>query len=151
VRTLACGGEAVVAPTLQGVLDLLAPQGLRADVMVPSWGMAETSSYYCMRREVFTEGDTPHVHLGAPLRGNATRIVDDADVLLPEGEVGHLQVRGACVLGGYYRDEALDAQSFARDGWFRTGDLAVIRDGSMAITGRQKEVLVLGGENVYPH
>lgn len=65
--------------------------------------------------------------------------------------MGHLHVRGTAVMDGYLDAPEINAKSFAPGGWFRTGDLAVVEDGQMAIAGRQKEVLIVNGNNVYPH
>lgn len=150
VRTLNCAGEAIVADTLQRFQALLAPSGLRQDAVCPMWGMAETSSNFTVRRGVRTCPGTPHVELGPPLPGSALRVVDDQEAVVPEGTVGHLQVRGVSVLSGYLEDDALNAQSFTADGWLRTGDLAIVHDGQMAIAGRQKDVLIINGANIYP-
>jgi acyl-CoA synthetase (AMP-forming)/AMP-acid ligase II/NAD(P)-dependent dehydrogenase (short-subunit alcohol dehydrogenase family) len=150
VRTLNCAGEAIVADTLQRFQALLAPAGLRPDAVCPMWGMAETSSNFSVRRGVHTCPGTPHVELGPPLPGSALRVVDEQDAVVPEGTVGHLQVRGVSVLAGYLDDDALNAQSFTPDGWLRTGDLAIVQDGQMSIAGRQKDVLIINGANVYP-
>lgn len=151
VRVLGNAGEPIVAETMQRFVAPLAQDGLRQDAVCPMWGMAETSSVYTGARGVHTHADEPHVLLGPPLAGAAFRIVDDQDTVVPEGTVGHLQVRGDPVLAGYLDDPPLNAQSFTKDGWFRTGDLAVIHGEQMAIAGRQKELLIVNGNNVYPH
>lgn len=151
VRVLSNAGEPIVSETAQRFLAPLARDGLRQDAICPMWGMAETSSFFTGARGVHTHEGEPHVLLGPPLAGDAYRIVDDSDLVVPEGTVGHLQVRGSAVLAGYLDDPPLNAQSFTKDGWFRTGDLAVIHDGQMAIAGRQKELLIVNGNNVYPH
>lgn len=151
VRVLVCAGEPLVVETLQRFLTPLAPQGLRQDAICPMWGMAETSSAFTAMRGVRTLSGDTCVALGPPVAGAALRIVDDEGNVVSEGRVGHLQVRGASVMRGYLEDDALNAQSFTPEGWFRTGDLALVREGLMAIAGRQKEVLIVNGANVYPH
>ncbi len=150
VRVLSCAGEPLVARTLQRFTEALAGEGLRRDVVCPGWGMAETTSFFTNTQGVRTHDGQSAVELGPPPAGSSLRIVDDADQVLPQGRVGHLQVRGASVLAGYLDDPELNARSFTTDGWFRTGDLAWVRNGQMAITGREKEVLILHGNNVYP-
>ncbi|AEI62076.1 SDR family NAD(P)-dependent oxidoreductase [Corallococcus macrosporus] len=150
VRVLGCGGESVLPATLRRFSEPLRDNGLREDAVCPAWGMAETSSYFTMTRGVRGHPVEGATELGPPPVGAALRVVDDADVVVPEGQVGHLQARGAQVLSGYLDDAELNARSFTADGWFRTGDMAVIQDGQMAIAGRQKEVLILHGNNVYP-
>ncbi len=150
VRVLASGGESVLPATLRRFSEPLRDSGLREDAVCPAWGMAETSSFFSMTRGVRTHPVEAATELGPPPVGAALRVVDDADAVVPEGQVGHLQARGAQVLSGYLDDAELNARSFTADGWFRTGDMAVIQDGQMSIAGRQKEVLILHGNNVYP-
>lgn len=75
-------------------------------------------------------------------------VVDDDGLPVPAGEAGHLLVRGPELFLGYL-DESLDAEAFTPDGWFRTGDRAVVdNEGYLEITGRQKDIIVRGGENI---
>ncbi|QRO02856.1 SDR family NAD(P)-dependent oxidoreductase [Archangium violaceum] len=150
VRVLSCAGEPIVAETMHRFTQPLLQDGLRPDALCPAWGMAETTSFFTFTRGVRTHPGEPHVQLGPPPAGSSLRVVDDQDVVVPQGTVGHLQVRGAAVLAGYLDDPELNAKSFTADGWFRTGDMAVLREGEMAISGRQKEVLIINGNNLYP-
>lgn len=68
---------------------------------------------------------------------------------VPEGQVGELWLRGQALVRGYWRDEAATAEAFTPDGWFRTGDLARVRDGRVTVVDRIKDMIVRGGENVY--
>ena len=79
------------------------------------------------------------------------RLVGDDDAPMPPGRVGHIQIRGANVTGGYYEDAAADAENFTADRWLRTGDLGLTHDGELYITGRHKEILFVNGQNYYPH
>ncbi|MBJ6765521.1 SDR family NAD(P)-dependent oxidoreductase [Myxococcaceae bacterium JPH2] len=150
VRTLMCGGEPVLPVTMQRFVEPLRAVGLTPEVLSPAWGMAETSSYFTCTRGVRSQASEHATALGPPFPGGALRVVDDADVVVPVGTVGHLQVRGEQVLAGYLEDGDLNARSFTRDGWFRTGDLAVLDGDQMCIAGRQKEILIIHGQNVYP-
>lgn len=89
---------------------------------------------------------------GFPMPGMELRIADpESGALLPDGEQGELQVRGYAVMRGYFRDEAATSAAFTPDGWFRTGDLALMRpDGHMRFLGRHRDALKIGGENVSP-
>src|SRR6202022_3044247 len=70
---------------------------------------------------------------------------------LPAGEPGELMVRGHCVMKGYYQKPAETAQAITPDGWLHSGDLAVQNpDGYYRITGRIKDMIIRGGENIYP-
>ncbi len=86
--------------------------------------------------------------VGRPTPATEVRIAGPAGEALVEGEVGELWLRGQSVARGYWRDEAATAAAFG-GGWFRTGDLAVVRDGRVHIVDRIKDMVIRGGENVY--
>ena len=70
---------------------------------------------------------------------------------VPRGETGELCTRGYSVMLGYWQEEEKTAEVLDADGWMHTGDLAVMReDGYCAIVGRSKDMVIRGGENVYP-
>lgn len=88
--------------------------------------------------------------VGRPQAGMAVRIVDADDVEVGGGETGHVQVRGACVMRGYWQAPALTEAAFCGD-WLRTGDLGWIgHGGNLVLVGRSKEMYIRGGYNVYP-
>jgi aryl carrier-like protein len=79
------------------------------------------------------------------------RIAANDDAPLPDGRIGHILIRGANITGGYFEEPALNAATFAADGWLRTGDLGLVADGELYITGRAKEIIFVNGHNYYPH
>ena len=88
--------------------------------------------------------------IGRPAPGCAIRLVDGDGAEVPDGEVGEIEVKGANVAIGYWDDQAATAAAF-RDGWFRTGDLALRdRNGAFWFRDRLKNVIISGGENIYP-
>ena len=89
---------------------------------------------------------------GYPAPGYDMRIVDpDSGALLGPNAPGELQVRGYCLMLGYYNKPAETAACYTPDGWFRTGDTAYWReDGYLRFLGRYKDMLKVGGENVDP-
>lgn len=79
------------------------------------------------------------------------RIVDADGQTVPVGTQGELLTRGYSVMKGYWGEEAKTAQSIDADGWMHTGDLATLdAEGYCAITGRVKDMILRGGENIYP-
>ncbi|MEW2174769.1 class I adenylate-forming enzyme family protein [Streptomyces sp. NPDC005406] len=86
--------------------------------------------------------------VGRPTPSTEVRIAGPAGEELPEGETGELWLRGQALARGYWRDEEATAQAFT-GGWFRTGDLAVIREGRVDVVDRIKDMVIRGGENVY--
>jgi long-chain acyl-CoA synthetase len=79
------------------------------------------------------------------------RAVDSAGNVVPSGTDGEIQLRGVTVTPGYWQRDDLTEEAFAADGWLRTGDLGhVDPDGFLHITGRIKEIVIRGGENIAP-
>ncbi len=88
--------------------------------------------------------------IGVPLDGQEMRIVDDHGAPVPAGTTGEIIVRGENVMKGYFNDPAA-TEAALRDGWLHTGDLGhVDADGYFWIAGRKKEMIIRGGENIYP-
>lgn len=98
------------------------------------------------------QGERRRGSVGRPLPGVAARIADpDTDEPLPDGQVGEVQVRGANVFKGYWRQPEKTAAAFTADGWFRTGDLGLREpDGYFTLKGRASDLIITGGYNVYP-
>jgi malonyl-CoA/methylmalonyl-CoA synthetase len=97
------------------------------------------------------EGERRPGSVGLALPDVSLRIVDDDENELPAGEIGNLQVHGPNVFSGYWRMREKTAEEFTGDGYFRTGDQAIIEsDGYISIVGRAKDLVISGGMNVYP-
>jgi len=115
------------------------------------YGMTETSPVSTqssvddsLEKRVGTVGRVhPHVEV---------KIVDaETGAVVPRGERGELCTRGYSVMIGYWNDEASTATAIDRTGWMHTGDLATMdEDGYVNIVGRIKDMIIRGGENVYP-
>ncbi|HEX2849938.1 MAG TPA: AMP-binding protein, partial [Acidimicrobiales bacterium] len=134
--------ELAIAGTFPALLS-----GLRTD---PVDRRVLETDRYAAPVEVGSPGARELALLGRPIPGLEMRICDPAtgDVM-SEREVGELQLRGTSVTPGYYKHPEATANAF-QDGWFRTGDLAYIVDGELVICGRIKDVIIVGGRNVFP-
>ena len=89
--------------------------------------------------------------VGFALPGVSLRVVDDQGQTLSSGEVGHLQVKGQSVFKGYWQMPEKTAEEFTADGFFRTGDVGKVDElGYVTIVGRNKDLIISGGYNVYP-
>ena len=89
--------------------------------------------------------------LGLPVPGTEVRVADAAGTVLGPGEIGELLVRSDSVMDGYYRRRDLTDAVLWADGWLRTGDLmSRDEDGYFRLAGRVKEMIISGGENIYP-
>ena len=115
-----------------------------------AYGMTETSpvSFQSMtddpvEKRVSTVGHI-HPHL-------EVKLVDPQGQIVPTGAVGELCTRGYSVMRGYWNEPQKTAEAIDAEGWMHTGDLATIdADGYCSIVGRSKDMLIRGGENVYP-
>ncbi len=89
--------------------------------------------------------------VGQPIPGVEARSFDDAGNPVATGHDGELWIRGPIVMQGYYKKDVETQAVLTSDGWYKTGDMASVdADGYITITGRKKEMIIVGGENVYP-
>lgn len=172
VRLLFSGAEPVSASVCRDFLQRLAPLGLRADSLFPVYGLAEASLAVSfpvpgsglqtlrVAADRLAVGDPVPtgeqltdalelVCLGNAVAGCELRIVDGQGQPVVNLTLGHVQIRGASVTGGYYRCPACDQAAFA-DGWLNTGDLGFISREGLVITGRSKDMFFAAGQNWYP-
>jgi long-chain acyl-CoA synthetase len=88
--------------------------------------------------------------VGRPVPGVEVRIVDDEGRALPGGTVGELLIHSPAAMDGYL-NAADETRAVLADGWFRTGDLAIVHpDGYVSIEGRKRERILRGGYSVFP-
>jgi acyl-CoA synthetase (AMP-forming)/AMP-acid ligase II len=88
--------------------------------------------------------------IGLPIRGQEIRIVDGEGNALPNGEYGEIVIKGPNVMQGYLKNPEATAESI-RDGWLYTGDVGYAdEDGYLYIVDRSKDMIIRGGENIYP-
>ena len=90
--------------------------------------------------------------VGIPVAGTAFKVIDDDGNELPLGERGELCIQGPQVMKGYWQQPEATAQALDAEGWFKTGDIAVIDpDGFTRIVDRKKDMIIVSGFNVYPN
>lgn len=148
--------------------------GLRSGVLQSSYAMAENvfavtqsdvsstgpekitvdaQQFRSMHRiepvEEGTEGALSFTSSGRLLPGQQVRIIDESDQPAASDCVGEILIRGDCLFEGYYNRPDLTAQALV-DGWYRTGDLGFCCDSELYVVGRKKDLLIVGGENIYP-
>ncbi|MEY8038343.1 fatty acyl-AMP ligase [Saccharopolyspora cebuensis] len=164
------GAEPIDPDAVRGFTEAGARFGLRESCVVAAFGMAEATLAVSIaprdrglevdvvdpdelgrgRAEPASTGRSREFALlGAPLPGLEVEVVDDAGTRLGERGVGRLRVRGAAVTPGYL---AVDGPRAAQDeaGWLDTGDEGYLVDGQVVICGRRKDVIIMGGRNLYP-
>ena len=175
VRLLLNGAEPISVELCEEFIRTLEPLGLKRRAMLPVYGLAEATlgvTFSPMNRDY--EHVTVHRHslrigeryetataddedavsfvkLGHAIDGCEYRIVDDADQPVPEGAVGNIQIRGENITTGVYLDAKRTAEIFADGDWLRTGDCGVVVDGELIVTGRAKDIIIVNGQNYYPH
>ncbi|MDG4810864.1 amino acid adenylation domain-containing protein [Micromonospora sp. WMMD1120] len=173
VRCLVNGGEQCLRETIDA---FVAATGVPATAIRPGWGMSETTTGITFgtygtpgnRHRVRTatlDGDlewaadddpaelvSEYLSVGRPAPGATVRIVAPDGTVLPEGRVGRLEIASARVTPGYLDDPEASRLAFPHgDEWLDTGDLAFMRDGEIAITGRAKDLVIVNGQNVPCH
>jgi len=111
------------------------------------YGLTETSPVLsCCSVDDFRDGT-----VGRPIRNVEVRIVDEQGGTPPPGVGGEILVRGPGIMKGYYKQPEETARVIDAGGWFHTGDIGLLEaDGFLRITGRAKDMLIIGGENVFP-
>ncbi len=178
LRAAVVGAEVISRESLQQFATRLQPTGFRATSFVPAYGLAENGvAVTMMPLNQGPEFDTidleimqtqgiahPVEHSNGHMSNGNTRAIASAGIPLPQSEVaivnpsgerlgerqvGEILVRSPSLMRGYYGQPEISQQAL-RDGWLWTGDLGYIANHKLHITGRKKEVLIVGGSNYYP-
>ncbi|KIO78672.1 hypothetical protein TH53_01890, partial [Pedobacter lusitanus] len=174
VKIIYNGAEAISTTLCYDFLNTLEIYGLSPYAIFPGYGLAEASvavalpvvgqelRSYDLHRDFINVGnkirftsDTADrvnfVEVGYELDNCYIRITDDEDRSVEDNHIGHIQITGNNVTQGYYNNEAATKALFTADGWVRTGDLGFLNNGKLIITGRLKNIIIINGQNYYPH
>ena len=144
LRLAILSGSAVAPAVARGLQERMA-----SGHVTQLWGMTETQAGLYTRPGDSIE--TVAGSAGRPSPGTEVRVVGPDDAVLAAGDEGELHVRGPLLFPGYFNHPDANRDAFSGDGWFRTGDLAVVSaDGNVAITGRCKDVINRGGIKYNP-
>jgi fatty-acyl-CoA synthase len=177
-RIAGVGAETIRTESLDLFSDLLVPSGFDRRSFVPCYGMAECSlavSFAPLGQGVDVDhvnGDalaeeqkalplhptrnngtatsSPFTNCGAPLPGFDAEVRDQQGRVLPERFCGTLFVRGPSVMSGYFGDLKATREVLSPDGWLNTGDLAYRVGNNIVITGREKDLIIINGRNIWP-
>ena len=175
VKRILNGAEPISWDLCEEFLTALEPHGLKRNTMLPVYGLAEATvgvsfsepgpeyERVVMDRHSLQIGETfrsvdesnpdavSFVTVGKAIRDVGIRITDDNDKDLEPGHIGHILLHGDSVTERIYGDPEATSSLFTADGWLRTGDCGVFVDDKLVITGRQKDIIIVNGQNYYPH
>ena len=175
IRMIYNGAEPISVDLVNEFMDRMAPYGLKRASMFPVYGLAEASlavsfpepetdyRHIVVDRRSLGVGETARLVeaaspdalklmcVGRAIPYTRIRLVDDDGAEVAADQVGHILIRGDNVTRGYYDNPEVNAATFTADGWLRTGDLGLVHDGDLYITGRSKEIIFVNGQNYYPH
>ena len=173
LRLMISGGEPARQDTFEDFYQRFKGCGVRREIFMVGYGMAEavcgisctpagvvprvdwidTAAMQNEGRSVPAEPDGPGslsvVSCGRLFPGLVAKIVDDHGEPLGERQIGELVVKGDFVFDGYYRRPEL-TDEVLKDGWLHTGDHGYMADGELYICGRKKDMMIVGGKNVFP-
>jgi cyclohexanecarboxylate-CoA ligase len=139
LRTFLCAGAPIPGPLVEKARQVMDAK------IISAWGMSENGAVTTTRPE--DDDKLSCTTDGCPLPGVELKIVDDDGAALPASTPGKLLVRACSNFGGYLRRTELNGTD--ADGWFDTGDMARMDEhGYIRITGRSKDVIIRGGENI---
>ncbi|MET7641812.1 fatty acyl-AMP ligase [Streptomyces sp. NPDC005438] len=173
-RAALCGAEPVQPDTVRRFVERFTRWGLPRSAFTPGYGMAEAALVVTTtrpedaftfdsidRRSAVDEGrasdvdpyGTEALHVvdcGRPVEGTEVRVVDGEGRPLGEDRIGHLQFRGPSRTVGYFELPEETAACLDPSGWWRTGDVGYLRAGSLRVTGRAKDLVIIRGANYFP-
>jgi long-chain acyl-CoA synthetase len=143
LRNVASGGQALPVNLLDEIREAC-PQA----VMGTGYGMTEASG--SLAQAVGDDFIRNRASAGRVLPLAQVRIVSPDGAVMPMGESGEIQLKGAMVMAGYWNRPEETAAAFTEDGWLRTGDVGYIdAEGYIFIVDRVKDMVISGGENIY--
>jgi acyl-CoA synthetase (AMP-forming)/AMP-acid ligase II len=135
--------ENVFAVTQSKIAGPCGPASLWAD------GLTFRSAHQIVPVAQGTPAAVAFTSSGRLLPNHEVRIASDSGSVLDDSHVGEILVKSNCLFDGYYNRPDLTAEAFV-EGWYRTGDLGFCREGELYVVGRKKDLLIIGGENIYP-
>jgi acyl-CoA synthetase (AMP-forming)/AMP-acid ligase II/acyl carrier protein len=175
IRSIYNGAEPISVDLCNEFMRALAYTGLRRSAMFPVYGLAEASlavafptpgaDYRWIRvnRHRLSVGSEVELNpvdnrdvlelmcVGQVVPNTTLRIADDSRTTLPDERVGHILIGGPSVTRGYFGDPEETARAIDAEGWVDTGDLGVMHEGGLYITGRSKEIIFINGQNYFPY
>lgn len=173
-RIAGVGAETIRAETLEQFAAVLQNSGFRAEAFLPCYGMAECSlavsfaplglgidtdtvdaealghQRVARAANEHTASTNRFVNCGMVLPGHRLEIRDASGRRLPERRCGTIFVQGPSIMSGYFGDAVETARVLSQDGWLNTGDVGYLADGRLFVTGREKDLFIINGRNIWP-
>lgn len=133
------------------------PYGLRNGTLTTCYAMAENVFAVSQSPigdpptldETPPDGREPRLSNGKPIANVKVKIVNSEGSEVVEGVIGEIALQSDCMLTSYFHRPDLTEKAM-RDGWYLTGDMGYLKNGEVYITGRKKDIIIVGGKNVYP-
>lgn len=156
LKVVFSGGEANILQACVAATKHLRDLGTRGSPLSPGFGMTETCAgctHNIRSPEYDLEADLEFASVGPCIPGVAARVVRDDGTAIEEADTpGSLQIKGELVFQEYYNNATATKDAFTKDGWFMTGDTALIDSrGYIQLSGRTKDLIIVNGVNYYPH
>ncbi len=149
IRLISYGASPMPTALIARALEVLPNTGF-----AQAYGMTEASPILTILPPEVHDPETGSfdklLSVGKPVPYVDLRVVDEEDKPVPTGETGEIIARGPMIMAGYWNQPEMTAEAM-RDGYYRTGDAGYLdEDGYLYLAGRIKEMIITGGENVYP-
>ncbi|MBK3493951.1 amino acid adenylation domain-containing protein [Viridibacillus sp. YIM B01967] len=178
IRVIYNGAEPISVDVCNQFLHELSTYGLKKSTMYTTYGMAEGSvgisipplykeneqfNAIHLNREHLNIGDVVQevnksdsrcvafLDVGPAINDCYIRICDEQNKKLNENTVGHIQIKGKSVTRGYYNNKEATEKVMTDDGWLKTGDIGFLRNNHLVIIGRSKDIILINGQNYFPH
>lgn len=123
--------------------------GINSPVVIDRVSQRSFLSERVARSAINEEAVMQMVSAGRPIAKVRVKVLDEKHHELPERHIGELALHSNCMLTGYYQRPDLTSKAF-HDGWYLTGDLGYIANGEVFVSGRKKDLIIVGGKNIYP-
>lgn len=173
-RVAGVGAEMIHPEWLEAFSKALAPTGFKSSAFLPCYGMAECALAVSFSRLNggplldYVDGERlsqageavpftvegvrrkGFVNCGTPLPEFEVEVRDEEGNVLPERHVGHIHLRSPSVMTGYFANPEATRSVLSEDRWLNTGDLGYFADGSLYLTGRAKDLMIINGRNIWP-
>lgn len=178
IKIIASGGEPIDVNICNNFIDYLSRYGLNKNTIWPSYGMTEATvgitapkigdgfRFFRLDRDSVGYGNKIKeisetnltnvknvmnvVSVGYPYEECLVRICNQNNDILEEKYVGSIQIKGKNVTKGYYSNDVANREAFTKDGWLKTGDIGFLYENQLVVTGREKDIIFINGQNYYP-